>query len=265
MLAPIARRACILFTLILLATGAPASAAAGEEITIPASDGAPAIPAHLARPAAAAERAPAVVVLHGCEGYRARYGAIADDLARHGMVAIAIDTLTPRGLTNSCGNFAGSQYAADYARATLAWLRTQPGVDPDHMALLGYSMGAIAVMDVADPRSTKAPPAGLAAAVAYYPSCARREAAHLTVPLAILDGASDDWTPAPPCTALAAAASAAGKTLTITTYPGATHAFNVVGKDRTAYGHPLRYDAVAAADAEQRTLAFLRTYLTPKK
>ncbi len=254
-------RAVLVFA--LFASAVP-RAAVGDEITIPAGAGTPAIPAHLARPAATTARLPAVVVLHGCEGYRARYGAIADDLARHGMIAVAIDTLTPRGVTNSCGDPAGSRTAAEDARAALSWLRTQPGVDPDRLALLGYSMGAIAIMDVVDPRRQSPPPAGLAAAVAYYPACRRRDAAHLTVPLAILDGDADDWTPAPPCAALAATANAAGKTLAITTYPGATHAFNVVGTPRTAYGHRLRYDATAAADAEARTLAFFRTYLSTR-
>ena len=233
-----------------------AGANAGEQQNIPATAQTPQLPAYVARPTSSAP-APGVIVLHGCEGYRAHYGAVADWLASHGYVAVAIDTLTPRGVTNACQDKSGSRIEARDALATLAWMRQQPYVDPTRLAVLGYSMGAIATLDIVDPKSGVAAPPGVRAGVAYYPACRNRIAANVNAPLRILDGDADTWTPAPPCQALAQAATAAGKTVVITTYPGATHAFNVKGPDRTAYGHALRYDPSAAADAQMQTLAFL--------
>jgi dienelactone hydrolase len=231
-------------------------ASAGEALSVPATATTPQLPAYVARPASAAP-APGVVVLHGCEGYRAHYGAVADWLASHGYVGVAIDTLTPRGVTNACTDRSGSRIEARDALAALAWMRRQPYIDPARLAVLGYSMGAIATLDIVDPHSGVAAPPGVRAGIAYYPACRNRIAANVNAPLRILDGDADTWTPAPPCQTLAQAATAAGKTVVITTYPGATHAFNVKGPDRTAYGHALRYDASAAADAQTQTLRFL--------
>jgi dienelactone hydrolase len=234
--------------------------ASESETTIPASATTPALPAHLARPAIGGI-APAIVVLHGCEGYRKRYGAIADDFAKAGYVAVAIDTLTPRGVKNACSDRKGSRIEAADARATLAWLRSQPYVDPNRLGVVGYSMGAIAALDLAVPQRAREAPPGLKAAVAYYPACVKRSATNVVVPLRILDGDADDWTPAPPCAALASDAEAAGAPVDITTYPNATHAFNVDLPNREALGHPLRYDPAATKDAEAKTLQFFRTHL----
>ena len=84
------------------------------------------------------------------------------------------------------------------------------------------------------------------------------------IPLAIFDGDADQITPAAPCSKMVNAAKAAGKIATITTYPGATHAFNVPAPDRTFFGQPIHFDAAAAADAAQKAGLFLEHYLGPK-
>lgn len=234
-----------------------APACAGDTAVIPQTAKTPALPAWLARPASG-EPAPGVVVLHGCEGYHTRYARVANDLAAHGFVAVAIDTLTPRGMTNACTDRSGSRVEADDARATLAWLRTQPFVDPDRLAVLGYSMGAIAALDLAVPVHRRAAPLGLVAAVAYYPACVRRTAANAVISTLVLDGSADTWTPATPCAALAAAAKASGSApIEIVTFPNATHAFNWKLPNRSAYGHAMRYDPAATEAAFADTLRFL--------
>ena len=235
-------------------------AEAGQIITIPASGAVPDVPAYVARPAEV-PAGPGVLVLHGCEGFTRHYAEIADWLASKGYVAVAIDSLKPQGLRNACSDTTQSRTQAADARAALAWMRTQPYIDPAKLAILGYSMGAIATLDVMDSRAITTPPDGLVAAVTYYPACSRRDAPSLLVPLRILDGSADDWTPAPPCQLLADNAKDAGKTVVITTYPDATHAFNVDEPDRTALGHHLSYNAAATTDAKMQTLNFLQQYL----
>jgi dienelactone hydrolase len=144
---------------------------------------------------------------------------------------------------------------------SLGWLATQPYVIPDHLGVVGFSMGAMEIMGLIDPATPRPPPPGLKAAVAYYPACAKR-GPNVTVPVIILDGDADDWNPSLPCQVLAQTATAAGATVKITTYPGATHAFNAPSdRPRVYLGHTLRYDADADRDADAKALTFLATYL----
>jgi dienelactone hydrolase len=246
--------------LVLAALVACTAAASAENVTIPAQGSIPAITGELARPSGAGPF-PAVLVLHGCGGFGDLESQTVHALQQQGYVALAIDTLAPQNLKNACGAGAAPIVAGiTYAYAALAWLAQQPGVVPDHLGVLGFSMGAIEVLGLVDPRTPHPPPPGLRAAVAYYPECLRR-APDVAVPLLILDGDADDWNPAPPCRQLASDATAAGKSVQIQTYPGATHAFNEDKPQRTYLGHLLRYDASATQDAAAKTAAFFAANL----
>ena len=252
-------RTLVAVAFALLFLGSVANA--GQMTTIPATAGTPAFPAYVAQPAGGAV-APGVLVLHGCEGFGRDFAGIADWLSSHGYVAVAIDSLAPTGKRSACSDpGTGARTEAADGIAALAWMRAQSFIDPNRLAIVGFSMGALATLDVVDSRAVAAAPAGLRVAVTYYPPCSGRDAAIIRVPLLVLDGDADDWTPAPPCRRLADAAAAAGKTVPMTTYPGATHAFNFPGPDRTVIGHRLGYDASAAADAAAQTLGFLQRYL----
>jgi dienelactone hydrolase len=169
---------------------------------------------------------PAVLVLSGCEGVGPLETKTDNELAKLGYVAVSIDTLAPQGLKNACTTPDAFVTSARYAYVTLGWLAQQPYVIPDRLGVVGFSMGALEIMG-----------------------------------LQILDGDADDWNPAPPCQRLAQAATDAGNTVQITTFPGATHAFNQPGPPRTYLGHALRYDADADRDADGKAIAFLATYL----
>ncbi|MGA2392693.1 MAG: dienelactone hydrolase family protein [Candidatus Lustribacter sp.] len=248
-----------LFAIAFLATSAPAWA---EKVTIPPQGALPAISGDMQRPAGPGPF-PAVLVLHGCEGPSAVAAAAEQQLVQQGYVALAIDTLAPQGMKNACANATASVIAnsARYAYVALGWLATQPFVSGDRLGVVGFSMGAIEILGLIDPLEPHAPPPGLRAAVAYYPACGNRSP-NVSVPLQILDGAADDWNIPEPCQRLAADATAAGKTVLITTYPGVTHDFNQpADATRTYLGHTLRYDAAATKDAAAKTAAFLATYL----
>ena len=132
---------------------------------IPATGTTPVLPAYVARPAEVAPAA-GVLELPGCEGFDKHYADVADWLASKGYVTVAIDSVTPMGLKNACRTTDGSRVEADAARATLAWMRTQSYIDPTMLAILGYSMGSIAALDVMDSRAIATAPAGLLATVA---------------------------------------------------------------------------------------------------
>jgi dienelactone hydrolase len=225
--------------------------------TVPATATTPAIPVYIARPDGAGPF-PAVLLLHGCSGVDGFLAVAADRLAMHGIVGVALDALTPHGLRTACnGTSDGDQVGA--ARATLAWLRGQSYVAADRLGVVGFSMGGNTTLALIDTPGTSAP-RGLRVAVTYYPSCTGRDG-QVSVPLAIFDGDADTITPAAPCATMTQAATTAGKPVTLTTYPGATHGFDVPGPDRLFYNVPIRYDATAAADAARKTYEFLVRYL----
>jgi dienelactone hydrolase len=250
-----------LVIIVMLALGGigalPASAAV--MLTVPATAKTPPIGVYVARPRGAGPF-PAVLFLHGCEGFDGFVAVAADRLAAHGYVGVALDALGPHGMQTACnGNNDGGE--TDAARATLTWLRSQPYVLPDRLGVVGFSMGADAALTMIDTRGS-VPPPGLRVAAAYYPSCDDRDGL-VSVPLAIFDGDADKVAPAAPCAAMVHAGAAAGKPITITTYPGATHGFDLPGPDRTFFGQPIHFDQAASADAALQTFRLLVRYLGP--
>jgi dienelactone hydrolase len=87
---------------------------------------------------------PAVVVLHGCIGITGHFTGIADRLSSWGYVALAVDSLGPRGISSRCGS-GGIEQAFD-AYAALRYLSQVYSVDPARVAVLGESMGGFAVL-----------------------------------------------------------------------------------------------------------------------
>lgn len=127
------------------------------------------------------------------------------------------------------------------AYAALAFLQSQPFVAASKVALMGWSQGggvtleAIAALGLGRPDP---PPAhDFAAAIAFYPGlCGERSlASHLgapsgswatAIPLLVLQGGADNWTPAKPCEALLSDAQARHQPVTFHIYPGAYHSFD---------------------------------------
>src|SRR6516225_2453096 len=82
---------------------------------------------------------PAVVVLHGCNGFFGGYAEAADQLRSWGYVALVVDSFGPRGITTRCRIGLDEQPTDAYA--ALRYLSQQPSVDAARIAVLGYSMG----------------------------------------------------------------------------------------------------------------------------
>ncbi|MGI4832861.1 MAG: alpha/beta hydrolase family protein [Janthinobacterium lividum] len=73
------------------------------------------------------------------------FAVLADYLARRGVAVLRFDD---RGVGQSTGTLQGTtsaDYAAD-ARTALAWLRAQPGIEKQHVGLLGHSEGGTAAV-----------------------------------------------------------------------------------------------------------------------
>jgi dienelactone hydrolase len=196
--------------------------------------GADRIPATLLKPEGAGPF-PAVVIMHDCSGLGPRSsgapGRWAQMLLGWGYVAIIPDSFSTRGYPNGvCSDASrgrrqvGPFRRARDARAALAYLQTLPYVNKERVGLMGGSHGGATTLAVLSSAGN-----GFVAAVALYPRCSAFSHLKPDVPLLILAGELDDWTPAAECKPLA------GERVTVKVYPGAHHAFDS--------GRPERYVA----------------------
>ena len=207
----------------------------------------------------------AVVMLHGCGGMTPRWGdAWSERLVSWGYVALQVDSFRPRGRDKGvCSEpyAVGPQERGADAHAAKAYLATLPYIDKARIAVLGMSHGGWstlwAVQNTHINEAVRVDP--FKAAVTLYPYCLNTMT-RLDAPLLILIGEGDDWTPSYRCEAMKAEGPTRHKVV-LKIYPGASHTFDIAGRDLVYQGHVLKYDPVATKDAVARTKAFLARHL----
>lgn len=102
--------------------------------------------------------------------------------------------------------------------------------------------------------------------MAFYPACGSTDASEITVPVVLLLGEADTWTPPDGCVQVGRAVRQAGIPVEWVVYPGATHGFDF-GRGETDVspinvgGYVLRYDEQATNDAEKRIRGCLPRHL----
>jgi len=231
---------------------------------------------------------PAVILLHGCGGMygsakqiASRQAEWAGILRREGYAVLHVDSFNPRGFREVCAF--KPQPVQPYAhraadtRAALRWLQTQPDVKADRIAVLGWSHGGQTVLNAVDALRYPAGKAGGApdfrVAVSFYPLCTNFEKSKwfTRVPMMLLIGELDDWTPAPPCKGLAERLKTIGHPIDFVFYPGAYHGFDAPGAPiRVIPNAPTAANGATAtvgtnpaarADALKRVPAYLAKHL----
>ena len=225
------RRAAWVLCLAALALGGAVQAADPLAVTLPSLDAPGGRALELAgfwfaAPGAQTLPAPAMLILHGCGGLynsrgqlAARYTELAARLNALGIHVLASDSLGPRGEKEICTQRTGQRRITQTQRrrdalGAMQWLAAQPGVDGKRIGLLGWSNGGSTVLAAINQRHREVGAAAVkpTLAVAFYPGCESEleRGFDLAVPLLMLLGEADDWTPAEPCKALAAAANPLG-------------------------------------------------------
>jgi dienelactone hydrolase len=242
--------------------------------------------------AGGAGRHPAVVFLHGCWGMFDRKNVIsaverqwAARLNRAGEDVLMVDSNTPRGIKEICSpeTFQLPLFLKriNDAYGALEYLQGRDFIDPRRIALMGWDAGGgVVLLTIAasNPERPPLPEGDFRAAVALYPAlCADRyfikpwtDSDRPTwttrVPLLILDGGRDVWSPAPQCRDFVAGARRRGAPIELKIYPRAYHAFDAPGLKPIRfpqYARPRRAvpilgtDPAARRDALGRVPAFL--------
>lgn len=213
----------------------PPGKAAYEKVSFPSSGaGGAEIAAFFRRPAGTAP-VPAVVAMHGCGGVidaRGEMAAREADWAERWVAAgygvLVVDSFNPRGFRQVCTipqrqrSIQPHDRAHDIA-AAIAWLGTRDGIDRHRIAVVGWSHGAMATL-WAFGSGSRAIEAKVKAAIVFYPGCTlmlRQADWKPRVPVTMLLGAKDDWTPPGACRELARRSS-----VRVVEYPGAYHGFD---------------------------------------
>ncbi|WP_422368437.1 dienelactone hydrolase family protein [Pelagibius sp.] len=287
--------AALILTVLLFSCLSSKDVLADQRVSFPSLDGSTELTAFLFRPNGKGPF-PAVVFLHGCSGLglgggiAAGYTAWTRAMTGHGYVVLLVDSAGPRDFTATCNR--SPDRSVMYrdrpkdAYGALVYLQARSDVRPDRIGLAGWSQGGgivlLSVVTESIGRPQPPPLHDFRAAVAFYPgACSEtRQSAPYTdvspgtwftdIPLLVLQGEADNWTPAAPCAALIESARSRGAPVKIKIYPDALHSFDVPNlarrerpRDRTSTGvvPMVGSDPIARSDALERVPAFFDRYL----
>jgi dienelactone hydrolase len=192
-------------------------------------------------------RLPVVVLMHGSGGIGANIEPWAKKFNAMGISTFAIDGFTGRGLTavsTDQASLGRLNFILDIYRA-LDVLAKHPRVDPDRIALMGFSRGGQAALYASLTRFNKLwNKSGIqfAAYIPFYPDCATAYSSDGEIadkPIRIFHGMPDDYNPVANCKPYIQRLRDAGRDVVLTEYPDAQHGFDTplnVGLVITATG-----------------------------
>jgi dienelactone hydrolase len=153
-----------------------------------------------------------------------------------GVATFVFDSFTDRGIvnTNNDQDQLGRLAMIVDAYRALELIAKHPRIDPERIALMGFSRGGQAALYASLKRFQRMhAPTGVAFAayIAFYPSCSTTYLNDDDVadkPVRIFHGSADDYVPVAACRSYVERLRKAGKDVQLTEYAGAQHVFDWV-------------------------------------
>ena len=180
-------------------------------------------------------RLPVVVLMHGSSGVGANIEPWVHHFNAMGISTFVVDGFSGRGLTVVSQNQAllgRFNFIVDIYRS-LEILAKHSRVDPDRIALMGFSRGGQAALYASLDRFNKLwnkSGAQFAAYIPFYPDCSTSYIGDTEVasrPIRIFHGTPDDYNPVATCKAFVARLVDARRDVVLTEYPDSQHAFDI--------------------------------------
>ncbi len=205
------------------------------------------------------ERYPAVILIHGSGGVTANVDRWAREFHAIGIAAFIVDCFTGRGVIETITDqtrLSSLTMIVDAYRA-LDHLAQHRNIDPDRIALMGFSKGGFATIYASLKRFHKMcgpKRAKFAAYIPFYPACATKyleDEITVDAPIRIFHGSADDYVPVAPCRKYVARLRAAGRDVELTEYPGAHHVFD--NPLYTPFVNPPNPKVAGFCEREERT------------
>jgi dienelactone hydrolase len=195
-------------------------------------------------PAGTHGRMPAVILLPGGNGLTKSDEHWADEINSIGVATFLLDSFSGRGVDPDSEQSEVNVLTmlVDAYRA-LGILAKNPRLDPNRIAVMGFSMGGGAAIYASNERFRRmyAPPGEqFAAHIGLYTPCYwnYRDDDHLTgKPVRLFHGIADDWVPIGPCREYVQRAQRTGADITITEYEDAYHGY--ANLDTSTPAHPV--------------------------
>lgn len=180
------------------------------------------------------ERLPAVILLHGSSGVGGNVDYWQQQFNDMGVATLVVDYFSGRGIENTNADqskLGRLTEIIDLYRA-LAMLAANPRIDPNRIAVMGFSRGGVPALYSSLTRFQRMyAPEGVsfAAYVAFYPQCNTRyldDEAVSDRPIRLFHGIADDYVSIVPCRAYVERLHKAGKDVQLTEYADAHHVFD---------------------------------------
>jgi dienelactone hydrolase len=206
-----------------------------KQILTAETKGAPAtLAGELRIPKPGSDRLPAVVLIHGSGGVGGNVDAWAKEVNSLGIAAFTLDTFSGRGIVNTINDQSQLDSLAmtiDAYRA-LSVLARHPRIDPDRIAVMGFSKGAVPAIYSSNERFRKlydSATVGFAAHIGLYTPCnvQYRDDDKVTgAPIRLFHGIADDYVSIVPCRGYVERLKRAGANVVLTEYEDAFHAYD---------------------------------------
>jgi dienelactone hydrolase len=180
-------------------------------------------------PTTGTDRIPAVILIHGGSGVTPMIERWAQEINDIGMASFVIDSYSGRGIP---GSKVDSMAMMIDAFSALGVLALHPRIDPDRIAIMGTSKGALAALYSSNERFRLmyAPPhMAFAAHIALYAPCMTiyRDDDKVTgKPIRMFHGVADELFSVEACRAYVARLKKSGADVVLTEFPDAGHAFD---------------------------------------